>query len=145
MSKIIRTRHFGIVVKDMKRSIEFYQNVLGFQIKKEANETGEYLDKMLDLKNVQVKTVKMSINEDETLIELLEYSSPTSMNCEKRVFDFGVSHFALTVENLDELIINLKKNHVKLNSEPVISPDKKAKVAFCFDPDGSPIELVEEL
>ena len=141
----MRTRHFGIVVTNMKKSLEFYENLLGFKIIKENDESGEYLDEMLSLKNVKVKTIKMSINKDSTLIELLQYSTPKSSLIEKRINDLGASHFSLTVKNLDEFYLNLKQEGIKFNSAPIIIPESKAKVVFCFDPDGTPIELVEEL
>jgi len=53
---------------------------------------------------------------------------------------------AVSVSDSDvEILKKLKEKGVKFNCSPQISPDGKAKVAFCEDPDGVPIELVEEL
>ena len=142
---IVEVRHFGIVVKNLKKSLEFYQDILGFEIIKQNNEVGKHLDKMLGLNDVKVKTTKIGIKNGTTLIELLEYSSPNSELIKKKINDLGVSHFALTVKNLDKLIPILKNKGIRINSETVMSPDRKVKVVFCFDPDETPIELVEEL
>lgn len=142
---IVEVRHFGIVVKNLKKSLEFYQDILGFEIIKQNNEVGKHLDKMLGLNNVKVKTTKIGIKNGTTLIELLEYSSPNSELIKKKINDLGVSHFALTVKNLDKLIPILKNKGIRINSDTVMSPDRKVKVVFCFDPDETPIELVEEL
>ena len=142
---IVEVRHFGIVVKNLKKSLEFYQDILGFEIIKQNNEVGKHLDKMLGLNDVKVKTTKIGIKNGTTLIELLEYSSPNSELIKKKINDLGVSHFALTVKNLDKLIPILKNKGIRINSATVMSPDRKVKVVFYFDPDETPIELVEEL
>jgi predicted enzyme related to lactoylglutathione lyase len=55
----------------------------------------------------------------------------------------GPTHVALNVTNLDELYIRLSDAGVPFNAPPSMSPDGCAKVAFCQDPDGTFIELVE--
>ena len=41
---MINIRHTGIVVSDAERSIDFYTNLLGFEIKKDMMESGDYID-----------------------------------------------------------------------------------------------------
>ena len=57
----------------------------------------------------------------------------------------GPTHVAFTVSDLDQLFARLTEQSVRFNAPPQLAPDGKAKVTFCFDPDGTPIELVEEL
>lgn len=138
-------RHFGIVVSDIEKSLKFYRDLLGFQIKIDALEEGPFIDTILGFNHAKVRTVKMA-TDDGNLIELLWYQSPKGKKMEnKEIFDIGASHPAFTIENLDNEYQRLKKNGVQFIAPPQISPDKKAKVAFCYDPDGVPIELVEEL
>ena len=138
-------RHFGIVVTNMDKSIKFYRDILGFKIKIDALEEGKFIDATLGLKNVRVRTVKM-VADDGNLVELLWYQSHKGKKMEnKEIFDIGASHLAFTVENLDNEYQRLKENGVQFIASPQISPKKKAKVAFCYDPDGVPVELVEEL
>jgi len=58
-------------------------------------------------------------------------------------FTIGASHFALTVDDLEKTYDYLIKNGVKFTAPPQQTPDGFAKVTFCEDPDGTPIELVE--
>ena len=146
MNEMIKeTRHIGIVVSNLENSLKFYRDLLGLKITKTMDESGEYIDNILSLNNVQVKTVKMESANNGFLIELLEYKSHQANSTNRKIFDLGTSHVALTVNNLDECYRLLSKSGIKFNSLPQISPDKNAKVAFCFDPDGTPIELVEVL
>lgn len=139
-------RHFGIVVSDIEKSLHFYKDLLGLKIKIDTIEKGNFIDTILGLENIQVRTIKMLADEGNTLVELLWYQSHQGRKIEnKKIFDIGASHLALTVDNLESLYQKLKEGGVKFIAPPQVSPDGKAKVAFCFDPDDVPVELVEEL
>ena len=45
----MRIRHLGIVVQDLERTAEFYENVLGFKRLGDARTPGHYPGKALDL------------------------------------------------------------------------------------------------
>lgn len=138
-------RHTGIVVTNLKKSLHFYQDLLGLRIVKRMNESSDYIDKISGLSNVRVTTVKMSAK-DGNLIELLYYHShPRNAPAKKEIYDIGISHVAFTVENLDKEYKRLSKANVQFNSSPEVSPDGYAKVVFCKDPDGNLIELVQVL
>ena len=64
-------RHFGIVVRDMERSLLFYRDLLGLRIVSSMAESGAYLEQMLALPNVRVHTVKMAAENGSALVELL--------------------------------------------------------------------------
>lgn len=139
-------RHFGIVTNDMGKALHFYRDLLDLQIKRDMQEEGEFIDTILGLQNVKVHTVKMLSQSGDTLVELLEYASHKGKKRENyEIFDVGASHIAFTVENVDEVCKKLEEQGVVFTCEPQVSPDGKAKVTFCFDPDGVPVELVEEL
>lgn len=138
-------RHCGIVVSNMERSLKFYRDLLGLKIIREMDESGKYIDNMLKLEQVRVKTVKLSVNNGNSLIELLEFKSHQNNNVKRNIFDQGASHVAFTVENLDQVYNNLRKENIEFNAPPQLSPDGYAKVTFCYDPDNTPIELVEVL
>ena len=57
----------------------------------------------------------------------------------------GLTHVALTVDNLDELLADLKKHDYHTISEIMISPSKKVKVVFVKGPEAIMLELVQEL
>jgi len=142
---MLNIRHTGIVVSDAEKSIDFYTNLLGFRIKKDMMESGDYIDNFSALKNVRVRTIKMTLENDD-MVELLWYEThPEEPDMSRPITRIGCSHFAMTVKNLDETYERLVEAGVYFNSPPQLSPDGFAKVTFCKDPDGSLIELVEEL
>ena len=141
-------RHVGITVSNLEKSIEFYRDYLGFEIKKEMIERGDCIDNFSSIKDVQVKTVKMVGKNNTGMIELLYYISPfdnKQQNFNYPITTTGCSHFALTVEDLDSLYEKLKEIDTHFNYPVQTSPDGNVKITFCRDPDGTLIELVEDL
>lgn len=139
-------RHFGIVVSNLQKSLEFYKDLLGLKVKIQAVEFGNYIDQLNGKPAILVTTVKMSADDGPTLIELLKFERP-EIKSEKATgpFKIGPTHIAFTVENLEKIYKKFSANGVHFNCPPIIPPNSKAKVTFCKDPDGTLIELVEEL
>ena len=79
------------------------------------------------------------------IVELLKYENPTITSNSRPINDVGCSHIAFTVDNLEKMFILMKEEGVEFINPPRNSEDQRAKVAFCKDPDGCFIELVEEL
>ena len=136
-------RHVGIIVSDMEKSLKFYRDLPGLKVKSLVDEEGEFLDNMLTHENVKNKVAKLYAKNDNALVELVESISHPRNKTDRDFFTIGTSHFALTVDNIDETYDYLIKNGVKFTAPPQQSPDGFAKVTFCEDPDGTHIELVE--
>ena len=137
-------RHTGIVVKDINESISFYRDLLQFNIYNEMDEEGPEISTFLGIKNVLIKTIKMKDSKGQ-MIELLYYKSSEKKDHKIKLDQIGPTHIALSVNNLDSVFNNLSKKGIKFISSPQITSDKFAKVAFCIAPEGTFIELVEEL
>ena len=141
---ILNIRHTGIVVKDLDASLDFYINKLGFNIKVQAEEDRGFIDTILGLENSALTTVKL-ILDDGAMVELLDFKSDTINISKRQLVDTGPTHMAFTVDDLDETYKIFSQDGVEFISEPKISPDGYAKVAFCSAPEGTYIELVELL
>jgi len=135
-------RHVGIMVSDMEKSLKFYRDLLGLKVKSLEDEEGEFLDNMLAHENVKNKVAKLYAKNGNALIELIDSRSYANKK-DRDFFTIGASHFALTVDDLEKTYDYLVKNGVKFTAPPQQTPDRFAKVTFCEDPDGTPIELVE--
>ena len=59
--QIKNIRHTGIVVDNLRKSLNFYKKLMGFKIKKRMIEKGIATDRLSRLKNTKVETVKMYI------------------------------------------------------------------------------------
>lgn len=142
---IRNVRHTGIVVTDLEASLGFYRDLLGFRETKRLEEAGAYLDNMLALEAAKVTTVKLAAP-DGGLVELLHFRThPRPRPAPGEACAVGITHIALTVDDLDRVHAALCKAGVAFNAPPQLSPDGYAKVTFCRDPDGTLIELVQVL
>ena len=135
----------GIVVNDLEKTRDFWINTLGFKLHIEAKEQSPYIDELLTIKDPALTTVKL-IDSKGFIIELLKFENyQVEKSWSGDLKTTGLTHIALTVDNLDELVDNLKKlNYVPL-SEIKISPNKKVKVVFVKGPEAIMLELVQEL
>jgi len=137
-------RHIGITITDIEESLSFYRDLLGFEVVRIMDESGEHIDNFSSLSDVKVKTIKLK-DANNGMIELLYYYSHPKKAEQKDITHIGCSHFALTVEDLDSILEKLKRKNYDINSIPQYSPDGKVKLTFCKGPDGTLIELVQEL
>jgi len=142
---IIKTRHTGLVVKDIGRSIQFYKS-LGLEVWKREIESGYFISQVVGISNAEIETAKLKVS-DNSMLELLEYKSHPS-KAHKQIYPsnyHGCSHVAFSVTDIDEIYKNLESIGGKLVNSPEISDNGLFKVMYCHDPDGILIEMVEEL
>ena len=142
---MIKIRHTGLVTNDLKESLKFWIKYLKFKMKKEMDEDGDLIDKIMLYQNVKVKTYKLADN-NNMLLELLYFkNSPKIKNNKIKPYTNGFTHISVTVKNLDNLYKFLKKKKIKFNSKPQVSLDGNVLMTYCRTPEGAFLELVEEL
>ena len=135
----------GIVVNDLEKTRDFWINTLGFKLHIEAKEESPYIDELLAIKDPSLTTVKI-IDSNGFIIELLKFENYQVENSwSGDLKTTGVTHIALTVDNLDQLLESLGKQNYQTLSEIKISPNKKVKVVFVRGPEAIMLELVQEL
>lgn len=143
MSNFIR--HVGIVVCDLNKALNFWCDGLDFKVLKAMEESGEYIDRLINLKSVQLRTVKIK-DESDNIIELLKFDShSTEPIWNGTPYSNGITHLALTVKNLEVLIQKLESFDFYPLSEVQYSTDGKVKLIYAKGPEGILLELVEEL
>ena len=139
------TRHIGIVVNDLEKTKDFWINTIGFKLHIEAMEESPFIDELLAINDPALTTVKL-IDSKGFIIELLKFENYEVGNSwSGDLKTTGLTHIALTVDNLDELVDRLKKENYQTLSEIKTSPNKKVKVLFLKGPEAIMLELVQEL
>lgn len=134
-------RHTGIVVKNIKKMLAFYI-LLGFQKQEEFIANKNFISKILKSNETELKVIKLRLNNQG--LELLKYKYNKSLSKNKYIWNYGITHIALEIDNIDNFY-NIFKNKIKFLSKPILNPEKTAKVCFCRDPEGNYIEIVELL
>ena len=142
---IIKTRHTGLVVKDIGASIAFYE-ALGLIVWRREIEQGKFISNVVGLENAVIETAKLKLP-DDSLVELLQYHShPAKAGIENSASNkHGCSHIAFTVVSVDAACEALLELGGSVVNRPSLAPNGMVKVAYGHDIDGILLELVEEL
>ena len=136
-------RHVGIVVQDIEQSINFWRDHFDFSIFLDQIEEGKFIEHLLNMPKVKVRTVKMK-GQDNSLIELLYFYEKKDIDLWRRnLTSTGLTHLALNIINLNEKVNNLQSEGFKLINTPRKSENGSVLVAFIEGPEGILLELVE--
>jgi len=126
--------HIAIAVKSIEERLKIWRDILGFKL--------EVIEDVLDQK---VKVAVLDINGQHIeLLEPLEETSTISKFIEKK--GEGLHHLCFEVENIESMLLNMKKQGIKLIDEvPKIGASGK-KIAFIHPKDmgGVLIELSQK-
>ncbi len=136
--------HINIVVSDLKKSTEFF-TALGFLVNHQSQLSGEWVDLIVGLKNVQAEYVQLALPDTETRIELIHYASPPS---EKdplmgKSNQLGFRHIAFEVSNIQATVESLKEMGVELLSPIQTYPKTGKRLVYLFGPDNILLELAQ--
>jgi catechol 2,3-dioxygenase-like lactoylglutathione lyase family enzyme len=144
--RILAADHTGITVSDLERSLEFWRDVLGFELSHRAHQKGELAEQITGVKDAEILIAVLKAPGHK--IELLEYRAPAdrARQNDRRPCDLGAAHIALTVDNLDEILERVTAKGWKAAGRPqtlTVGPNAGKRVIYVRDPDGTTIELMQ--
>ena len=144
--KVIAADHTGITVSNLERSLEFWQNVLGFEFSHRAHQTSEMASEITGVAGAEIKLAVVKAPGGHK-IELLEYLAPPDRkHVNLRPCDVGSVHIALTVDKLDAILEKIAASGWKAAGKPQTlktGPNAGKRVVYVRDPDGTTIEFME--
>ncbi len=141
---ILGARHIGITVSDMARSVRFYCDYLGLkEIGDYPGRSGAYYETLVGVIGALIDIKTLAAPDGTTKVELLQYRShPADAGALAQATETGRPHGAFTVDDLMALYARRAEFGCRFKSAPLLSPDG-VLVAYCHDPDGTILELVE--
>jgi catechol 2,3-dioxygenase-like lactoylglutathione lyase family enzyme len=122
--------HAGVVVGDLAISVPFYEQMFGARQALRVDHDHLSLV-MLELAN--------------TSIELVVHRPPGRGDLPGAT-DLGAGHIALLMDDVEDAHARLAERGVRFASPPERIPDNAGHIyviAFCLDPDGNRIELIQ--
>ena len=126
--KIKRIHHIAILTDDYEKSKAFYTDILGFEILKETYREAR-----------QSYKLDLAIN-GQYQVELFSFPEFKERNSFPE--SKGLRHLAFEVENVDEVVAELRSKDVDVQDVRVDEITGK-RFAFFYDPNGQPLELYE--
>jgi catechol 2,3-dioxygenase-like lactoylglutathione lyase family enzyme len=129
MKPFLRIDHVTLLVEDLERSVKFYTEKLGFEVKGETPpERG-------------IKTV--FLKSGDACIDLYGFVEGKPIRRERYEHEVGFVHLALKVENFDEAYEELLRRGVEFHIKPFYQPRSGRRIAFFKDPDGNVLHITD--
>lgn len=146
MSAIRGLSHPGIHVRDIDRSITFYEQ-LGLTLGARWSTNQPYVQRVVGYyPDVTLEVAVMTIPGSDAVLEILEYRGVEGEAIDSATANPGTAHFCLLVEDLDGLYERLTADDVAFVSEPqtpTSGPNAGGRVVYLKDPDDIRVELLE--
>jgi catechol 2,3-dioxygenase-like lactoylglutathione lyase family enzyme len=143
--RILAVDHTGITVTNLKRSLEFWRDVLSFELSHQPHQTGTLASEITGVPGAEIKIAVLKGYGHK--IELLEYLEPADhKHVDVRPCDVGSVHVALIVDDLDALLETIAASGWRAAGKPqtlTAGPNAGKRVVYVRDPDGTTIEFMQ--
>jgi glyoxylase I family protein len=141
--------HVGLSVPDLQQAVGFFVDVLGFEelyAHAPRHATGEVQVRQFD-RHPETTLRGITMLRLGTLhLELLELDAPDQRRVAPRSSDWGASHLALHVEDLDAAARHLAAHGARVLGEPMDLPGPESgpghRFVYAVGPGGLVLELV---
>ena len=138
-----------IAVSDMRRSLDFYTQILPFKLVTDREVSGDAYEHLTGVSGLRMRIVQLQLGDEK--INLIEYLVPRGRAIPKdsRSNDLWFQHIAIIVSDMDKAYAQLRVHSVEqVSPEPQRLPDWNPKAggikAFYFhDPDGNNLEILQ--
>ena len=147
-----RIDHVNIVVRDMQTMVSFYRDVLGLEVTKDVNISGDWIGQVVGLENVRARVVYLEMPTGAR-IELIEYESPEHVDLDQlgQPHVRGLRHLGFAVNDIDAVHERLAAAGVRFLSDVQQVPDEQVtfegsarkRLVYFRDPEGNLLELCQ--
>jgi lactoylglutathione lyase len=133
--------HNGVCISDLERSIRFYSEALGFEVRQRYEIAAPY-DKLAELPGLMVRVAFMTL--EGRVLELMEYKQPKAVGTrERRAMNrLGLTHLCFAASDIDATAERIAKAGGQVLRETRVETPISIAI-FCTDPDGVRIELTQ--
>jgi lactoylglutathione lyase len=138
--------HIAVTVRDTQKSLDFYVGKLGLVQVEQHVLPKSSIDTVFGLSGASGTSTRLQVpGQPDILIDIMELAGATKGTSVQPLGSIGSTHMAFTVDNLDDVVAELKAKGVSFISEPVTFHLTEGSVTVCFmqDPDGNHVELEE--
>lgn len=143
----IKYVHTNIIAQNWRALSDFYINVFDCKpLHPERNLSGEWLDKLTNIKNCKIKGVHLALPgyQDGPTLEIFSYEPENTNTHIKPLNSIGLAHIAFHVDNIEETVKTLINKGGKIHGEIVSSDYGELgilTVAYASDPEDNFIEI----
>ena len=148
LAQVTKVEAIGMTVKDMKQSLKFYTEVLGFRKVSDNEYKGDGYEKLEGVFGLNIRVARLQLGDE--FIELTDYltTGGRSIPQDAKSNDLFFQHIAIVVSDMEKAYQQVKKYNVEFVSTapqtlPKTIPAAEGIKAFYFhDPDNHNLELI---
>ena len=136
--------HVGLTVKDIDRSLAFYEKMFGVTPLFVNSASGDELSTSLGVPDAKLRFAFLQFGDG--VVELLSYDNPRKESFTRRNCDVGSAHVCIHVDDIRSAYEELKEKDAEFFSEPLRidgGPLDGCSFVYLRDPDGITLELFE--
>lgn len=144
--------HIGITVRDMEGALRFYRDLLGLKVLGDVTIAGDEADTLTREQGVKLRVVYLRSEKDVKgpPLELLHFVAPAGDGKAPyaRLTNPGITEVAFWVRDIEKTYTELRERGVKFLSPPQLFELEgygKAKAVYFCDPDGTTLELIQNV
>ena len=143
--KIRHVDHVGMVVNDLEAAKAFFVD-LGFTVVGQTAVGGEWVGRVIGLKDVKSDIVMLRAPDGQLNLELSKFHQPKAVGDMQPVAanTLGLRHISFQVDNLDGIVKTLQQKGHQLVGE-VQTYEDSWKLCYVRGPEGIIIELAERI
>jgi catechol 2,3-dioxygenase-like lactoylglutathione lyase family enzyme len=144
-SKLLRMDNIGIVVESLDETISFFEE-LGLELEGRGTIEGEWAGRITGLGNQHVEVAVMVTPDGHSRLEISRFLRPAVISDHRTapVNAFGYLRAMFTVDDIDELLIRLRRHGAELVGE-VVQYENSYRLCYIRGPEGLLIGLAEQL
>jgi glyoxylase I family protein len=144
--------HIGITVRNMDRALRFYRDLLRLKVLGDLTIEGDEADILTREKGVKLRVAYLRSEKDlkGPPLELLHFVEPAGdgKGPYPRLTNPGITEVAFWVRDIEQTYAELGTRGVKFLSPPQLFKLEgygKAKAVYFWDPDGTILELIQNV
>jgi catechol 2,3-dioxygenase-like lactoylglutathione lyase family enzyme len=143
--------HFSFTVANLERSIEFYRDLLGFDLIHTQVQANEYTRRLVGYPDAHLKVAQFAVPGQPRGIsthdlELVEYVAPLGARGDINICNPGAAHLAMTVDDIHQRYERLMAAGVTFVSPPnpiTAGVNTGGHTCYFRDPDEIVLEMVQ--
>ena len=141
---ILQIHHTALCVNDFEHARDFYTGFLGFTLEGEMDHRGEAaLGEAVGLPGAVIRWAMLRHGQHR--VELFKYYTPQGETRARRQCDFGYSHLAFEVADVDAVYRQATQAGYQTASAPKVMRKGYTKVFYLLEPEGAVTEFLQFL
>ena len=148
LAQVKQVSAIGVTVSDMRRSVKFYSEVLGFKKVSDTEVYGTSYEQLQGIFGLRMRIVRMQLGDE--FLELTDYLTSGGRSIPENAMsnDLMFQHIAIVVSDMDKAYTQLRKRMVMyVSTAPQTIPQSNTAAAgvkafYFHDPDMHNLELI---